>query len=80
MRRPECFGSGFNDIEEVCTGSCEYVEECSNSDGYSSAPIKIEKQKQLDKHHCSICGEAVHKDYKYCPYCGWEVVNEVSKT
>ncbi len=40
MRRPECFGSGFNDIEEVCRGTCEYVEECSNSDGYSSTTVK----------------------------------------
>lgn len=36
MRRPDCFGSGFNDIEKVCKGTCEYVEECSNSDEYSS--------------------------------------------
>ena len=36
MSRPNCFGSGFNDIEEVCKGTCEYVEECSNSDEYSS--------------------------------------------
>ena len=36
MKRPDCFGGGFNDVLEMCTGSCEYVEECSNSDGYSS--------------------------------------------
>lgn len=37
MNRPDCLGKGFNDVREMCEGNCDYIEECANSDGYSSA-------------------------------------------
>lgn len=47
MSRPDCFGSGFNDIEKVCKGTCEYIEECSNSDEYSSK-TKTDEKKSIE--------------------------------
>ena len=36
MKRPDCFRAGHDDVIKVCSGSCEYVDECSNDDEYSS--------------------------------------------
>ena len=43
MKRPDCFRAGHDDVIKVCKNSCEYVDECSNDDEYSSTHLENQK-------------------------------------
>ncbi len=43
MKRPDCFRAGHDDVIKVCKNSCEYVDECSNDDEYSSTHFENQK-------------------------------------